>query len=170
MLNKKFIWAILTVAFTLTGTAMAQSSLPLKSLSGSSVDVQAQRGKVVVLAIGAAWLPLSKDQAVITNKLVKKYAGKDVVIYWVSNDSDNAKSKNYATDEQVKAFADKNKLTVSVLRDPAGLSLKKFNIDQIPAFVILDKTGKQAGEAFGGLDPETDITPDIAAKIDTLLK
>lgn len=161
------------VALTFTGlttAATAQSSLSLKALSGSNVDVQSQRGKVVVLAIGAAWLPLSKDQATITNKLVRKYAGRDVVIYFVSNDSDNAKSKNYATDEQIKAFADKNKLTVQVLRDPTGLSLKRFGVDQIPAFVLLDKTGKQAGEAYGGLDPESDITPDIASKIDALLK
>lgn len=158
------------IAFTFTGGAMAQSSLALKSLDGAMIDVQGQRNKVVVLAIGASWLPLSKDQAVITNKLAKRFAGRDVVVYWVSNDSDNAKSKNYATDEQLKAFADKNKLTVTVLRDPTGASLKRFGVNQIPAFVILDKTGKLAGEAFGGIDPETDITPDIAAKIDSLLK
>jgi len=132
--------------------------------------VQSQRGKVVVLAIGATWLPLSKDQAVITNKLAKRFAGRDVVIYWISNESDSAKSKNYATDEQIQAFADKNRLTVSVLRDPAGLSLKRFGVSQIPAFVLLDKTGKQAGEACGGLDPATDIAPDIASQIEALLK
>ncbi len=170
MLNKRFIWVVLTVAFVCAGSALAQSSLALKSLDGATVDVQAQRNKVVVLAVGASWLPLSKDQAVITNKLAKKYAGQQVVIYWVSNDSDNAKSKNYATDDQLKAFADKNKLTVSVLRDPTGQALKRFGADQIPAFVVLDKTGKISGTAFGGIDPETDITPDIAARIDSLLK
>jgi len=158
------------IAFTFTGGAMAQSSLLLKSLDGAMVDVQGQRNKVVVLAIGASWLPLSKDQAVITNKLAKRFAGREVVIYWVSNDSDNAKSKNYATDEQLKAFAGKNKLTMTVLRDPTGQTLKRFGADQIPAFVVLDKSGKQSGGAFGGIDPETDITPDIAAKIDSLLK
>src|SRR5262245_35211512 len=109
MLNKKFIWAILMVAFVFSGITMAQTSLQLKSLSGETVDVQGQSGKVVVLAIGATWLPLSKDQAAITNKLAKRFAGRQVVIYWVSNDSDNAKSKNYVTDEQLKAFAEKNK-------------------------------------------------------------
>jgi thiol-disulfide isomerase/thioredoxin len=170
MLNKSFIWAVAMIAFTFTGSALAQSSLALKSLDGAMVDVQAQKNKVVVLAIGATWLPLSKAQAVITNKLAKKYAGQAVTIYWVSNDSDNAKSKNYATDDQLKAFADKNKLTVSVLRDPTGQALKRFGADQLPTFVILDKTGKISGGAFGGIDPETDITPDIAAKIDALLK
>src|ERR1044072_3645012 len=170
MLNKRFIWAVLVVAFICTGSALAQTSLTLKSLDGATVDVQAQRNKEVVLAVGASWLPLPKAQAVITNKRAKKYAGQQVAIYWVSNDSDNAKSKNYATDDQLKAFADKNKLMVNVLRDPTGQVLKRFGVDQIPAFVVLDKTGKISGASFGGIDPETDITPDIAAKIDSLLK
>lgn len=160
------------IAFIFTGSAAvanAQNSLSLRSLNGGNVDVQAQSGKVVVLAIGATWLPLSKDQAAITNKLSRKYAGKNVVIYWVSNDSDNAKSKNFASDEQVKAFADKNKLTAPVLRDPTSQSLKRFGVDQLPSFVLLDKSGKQAGEAFAGLDPDSDITPNIAAAIDRLL-
>ena len=158
------------IAFTFTGSALAQSSLALKSLDGAMVDVQAQKNKVVVLAVGASWLPLSKDQAVIINKLVKKYGGQSVAIYWVSNDSDSTKSKNYATDEQLKAWADKNKLTATVLRDPTGQAVKRFSVDQLPAFVVLDKTGKISGTSFGGIDPENDITPDIAAKIDALLK
>jgi thiol-disulfide isomerase/thioredoxin len=149
--------------------AAAQTGLNLRSLDGETVNVQGQKGKVVVLAVGAVWLPLSKQQAAIVNKLAKTYANKNVEIYWVSTDSDSPKSKNYASDEQIKAFAVKNKLTVTILRDPAGLTLKKFAVDQIPSFVVLDKNGKAASEAFGGLDPETDITPDIAAKIDELL-
>jgi thiol-disulfide isomerase/thioredoxin len=158
------------IAFTIAISSAAMAQLSLKSIGGGNIDVQAQSGKIVVLAIGASWLPLSKDQIVITNKLAKKYAGRNVAIYWVSNDSDNAKSKNYATDEQVKAFADKNKWLGSILRDPSGQSLRRFGADQIPSCVILDKTRKQTGEAFGGLDPETDITPNIAARIDSLLK
>jgi thiol-disulfide isomerase/thioredoxin len=170
MLNKSFIWAVAMIAFTFTGSALAQSSLALKSLDGAMVDVQAQKNKVVVLAVGASWLPLSKDQAVIINKLVRKYGGQAVAIYWVSNDSDSTKSKNYATDEQLKAWADKNKLAATVLRDPTGQAVKRFSVDQLPAFVVLDKTGKISGTSFGGIDPENDITPDIAAKIDALLK
>lgn len=172
MLNKTFIFAVMMIAFIFTGSAAvadAQAPLSLKSLSGDNVDVQAQSNKVVVLAIGASWLPLSKDQAVITNKLARSFAGKNVVIYWVSNDSDNAKSKNFASDAQIQAFADKNKLATQILRDPTGQSLKRFGVDQLPSFVILDKGGKQAGEAFGGIDPETDITPSIAAAINRLL-
>jgi len=155
----------LLVVFSLSVTAQTN----LTSLDGAKVNVEGQQGKIVVLAIGASWLPLSKDQAVITNKLAKKYAGKDVAIYFVATDSSNAKSKNYASNEDLTAFATRNKLNVSVLRDSDGAgTLKKFGVDQLPSFVVLDKNGKVA-EVFGGIDPKNDATLTISQMIDKLL-
>ena len=157
----------LLIAFSLS--VSAQTSLT--SLDGGKIDVQGQKGKVVVLAIGASWLPLSKDQAVITNKLAKKYAGKDVVVYFVATDSASAKSKNYASNEELTAFATKNRLSVSVLRDSDGVqTLKKFDVDQLPSFVVLDQNGKVA-EVFGGIDtnPRNDLSVTISQTIDKLL-
>lgn len=149
--------------------AQAQG-VSLNALDGGKVDVTAQRGKVVVLAVGATWLPLSKDQALVTNKLAKKYAGRDVVIYFVATDSANAKSKNYASDDQIRAFATKNKITSTILRDSDGLlTLKKFSIDQLPSFVILDKNGRAVGDPFGGIDPDNDVSVPISQAIDKLL-
>ena len=93
MKNIKLFLAIFGLLTVFTLGALAQTSLTM--LGGGKVDVEAQRGKVVVLAIGASWLPLSKDQAVITNKLAKKYAGRDVLIYFVATDSIATKSKNW---------------------------------------------------------------------------
>ena len=60
------------------------------SLDGDRIDVEAQKGKVVVMAIGASWLPLSEDQAGTVNKLARKYAGRDdVVFYFIATDSYN---------------------------------------------------------------------------------
>jgi thiol-disulfide isomerase/thioredoxin len=157
---------IVTVAFALS--ASAQTSLV--GLDGSRVDVQAQRGKVVILAVGASWLPLSGKQAEFTNLLAKKYAGRDVVVYFVSTDSTVPKSKNFASNEDIKKFATTNKLTATILRDSDGAStLKKFNIDQIPSFVILDKNGNMVGQAFGGIDPSYDITVPISKAVDKIL-
>lgn len=148
----------------------ASAQTPLMKLDGGSVDVQSQKGKVVILAVGASWLPLSNKQAEYTNLLAKKYAGKNVVIYFVVTDSTNAKSKNFAADEAVRKFTTANKLAMPILRDSDGESvLKKFKIDQVPSFVILDKDGNQSGEAFGGIDPKFDITVPISKKIDSLL-
>jgi peroxiredoxin len=160
--------AIVVVLAAYTLSAAAQVSLT--GLDGSRVDVQGQRGKVVILAIGASWLPLSNKQAEYTNTLAKKYAGRDVVVYFVSTDSTTARSKNFASNDDIKKFATANKMTVTILRDSDGaVTLKKFNVDQLPSFVILDKSGNMVGTAFGGIDPSFDITIPISKAVDKLL-
>lgn len=149
--------------------ASAQTSLT--SLDGSRVDVQNQKDKVVILAIGARWLPLSGKQAQNANALAKKYAGKNVVVYFILTDSTNTKNmKNYATDAQLKEWAAKNGVTMTVLRDPDGAAtLGKFGVDQLPSFVVLDKTGNRSGEPFGGTSQDADGTAAISQKVDSLL-
>lgn len=166
---KGFI-AILSITFAAAFAASAQTNLT--SIDGTSVNVEDQNGKIVVLAIGASWLPLSNKQAEFTNALAKKYADRDVVFYFVITDSANAGSKNFASSDAIRKFATGNKLTVSVLRDPDGAAtLKKFNVEQVPSFVVLDKNGKQVGEPIGGIDPtgKYDITIPISKTIDKLL-
>ena len=169
MKNIKSLLVVLIVIFAFSFAVSAQT-VNLTSLDGEKIDVQGQKGKVVILAIGASWLPLSNQQAIFTNKLAKKFAGRDVVIYFVATDSTSAKSKNYASDEEVRRFAVTNKISVPVLRDSDGaITLKKFGIDQLPSFVILGKDGKPAAEPYGGIDPKSDITISIAQQVDKLL-
>ena len=131
---------IAVLMFVLAAAFAASAQVNLTSLDGTRIDVEGQRGKVVVLAIGASWLPLSGKQAEFTNALAKKYAGKNVVVYFVATDSANVKSKNYASADALRKFAFANKINVPVLHDPDGtLTLKKFKVDQVPSFVILDK-------------------------------
>ncbi len=167
MKNIKSLLTVLSFIFVFSFAISAQN---LTALEGGKVDLENQKGKVVVLAIGASWLPLSKDQAVFTNKIAKKFAGRDVVVYFVATDSSSAKSKNYASDDEISSFAARNKLTVPVLRDSDGSqTLKKYGVDQIPSFVILGKDGKPATEAFGGIDPKSDISVPISQAIEKLL-
>ena len=164
---KGFI-AIFSIMLAAAFAASAQVNLA--TLDGTRVNVEGQNGKVVVLAIGASWLPLSDKQAEFTNALAKKYAGKNVVIYFVATDSVNQKSKNFATNDAISKFAFGNKLAVPVLRDSDGAAtLKRFNVEQVPSFVILDKNGKLAGDPFGGIDPKYDVTIPISKAIDKLL-
>ncbi|HEV8593374.1 MAG TPA: TlpA disulfide reductase family protein [Pyrinomonadaceae bacterium] len=149
--------------------ALAASAQSLVSLDGGRVDVEKQRGKVVILAVGAKWLPLSGKQAEFTNVLAKKYAGRDVAVYFVATDS-LTKPKNMATNDDLAKFGTANKLTVPILRDPDGVfALKRFALDQLPSFVILDKSGQMSGEPFGGIDPKFDITVSISKAVDRLL-
>ena len=164
---KGFI-TILSITLAAAVAAMAQTNLV--GLDGARVNIEGQNGKVVVLAIGASWLPLSSKQAEYTNSLAKKYGGKNVVVYFVMTDSENPRSKNFATNDQIRKFATDNKLSVTLLRDSEGsVTLKKYHVEQVPSFVILNKTGAQAGEPFGGIDPKYDITVPISKAIDKLL-
>lgn len=171
MKNTKNLFAVLSLIFFLAGVSAAQN-VSLTNLDGGNFSLDAQRGKVVVLAVGATWLPLSDKQAIITNKLVKKYAGRDVEIYFVATDSTAAKSKNFASNQQIQDFAARNKMTAAILRDSDGATtLKRFKIDQLPAFVVFDKNGKVIGEPFGGVTPnaETEMANQISQAIDKIL-
>lgn len=164
----KAFLAGLSILFALSAGATAQTSLT--ALDGTKIDVQGQRNKVVILAVGASWLPLSVKQADFANQLAKRYAGKDVVVYYVVTDSTAAKSRNFASNDDIKKFVGASKLNVTVLRDSDGaLVLKKFNIDQLPSFVILDKNGNMVGDPFGGIDPKYDISIPIGREVDKLL-
>ena len=163
----KTLVSVFCLVFVLAFAATAQTSLP--QLNGGPVDVQAQRGKVVILAVGASWLPLSAKQAEYTNMLAKRYAGKNVAVYFVLTDS-MTKAKNITSPEKISLFVAENKLTIPVLRDSDGTAtVKKFSIDQLPSFVIIGTDGKQVGSPFGGIDPKFDITVPISSAVDKLL-
>jgi thiol-disulfide isomerase/thioredoxin len=157
---------ILTIALFVTASAQTN----LTGIDGTRVNVEGPRGKVVVIAVGASWLPLSDKQAEYTNALVKKYAGRDVVFYFVATDSAKSGARNFATDDKIRKFALQNKIGIPVVRDPDGVViLKKFKIEQVPSFVILDKNGVLIGEPFGGIDPTYDLTIPISRAIDKAL-
>jgi peroxiredoxin len=141
----------------------------LRSIDGQTITSDSLRGEVVVLAFGASWLPLSKAQLQGVRKLADEYSDRGVVVYWVSTESEDPKSKNYASDAQLKAFAERYGLKVTVLRDPDGAISKKFGVDQLPSIVILDKEGKPFGEPIGGLDPNGNLAGQLASRLDKVL-
>ncbi len=140
----------------------------LRSIDGQTVTSESLRGEVVVLAFGASWLPLSKTQLQGVRKLADQYSDRGLVVYWVSTESEDPKSKNYASDDQLRAFAQKYGLKVTVLRDPDGAISKKFGIDQLPSIVIIDKQSN-GSEPIGGLDPNGNLAGQLAARLEKVL-
>ena len=141
----------------------------LRSIDGQNVSSESLRGEVVVLAFGASWLPLSRTQLQGVRKLADEYSNRGVVVYWVSTESDDPKSKNFASDEQLRGFSQKYGLKVTVLRDHDGVISKKFGVDQLPSIVILDKEGNMSGGPIGGLDPSGNLAGQLASRLDKLL-
>lgn len=170
----KTIKTLLLSLSLLLATALAASAqnIVFTSLTGDKIDVEAQKDKVVIMAIGASWLPLSNDQAETINKLAKRYEGQDVIFYFIATDSASSKSKNFASDDDISKFAKRNKLNVTILRDNEGKSsIQKYKLDQLPAFIILDKKGKPDGDPISGIDPldEIDTAEILSKRIDKLL-
>jgi peroxiredoxin len=150
-------------------SASGPADFSLRSLDRQTVTSQSLRGKVVVLAFGASWLPLSRTQLQGVKKLADQYGGRGVAIYWVSTEPDNSNAKNYASDEQLLAFAKKYGADVAVLRDPEMVVAKKLGAVELPSVVILDKQGNPFGEPIKGLDPDGNQMGQLASQLDKIL-
>ena len=171
MTRKATAIAVFIFALSLTSVTFAQGGpvdFSLRAIDGEAVTSQSLRGEVAVLAFGAAWLPLTRTQLESVKKLADQYAGRGVAVYWVSVDSENPKSKNYVSDEQLRDLARKYK--AAILRDPDGALSRKIGIDQLPSVVILDKQGNFASSMSGmALDPKVNLTTQLAARLDKIL-
>jgi len=169
--NRKPLMACLLLVMLGSSLAFAQNgqtvNFSLRTTDGQTITSESLRGEPVVLAFGASWLPLSKSQLQGVRKLADEYSDRGLVVYWVSTESEDPKSKNYASDENLRAFAQKYGLKVTVLRDPDGATSKKFGIDQLPSFVIIDKHGV-ASEPIGGLDPNGNLANQLAERLESV--
>ena len=169
-IRRATIIAACVFAIALTAsTGSAQNPAPefsLHAIDGETVTSASLRGEVVVLAFGASWLPLTRNQMEAAKKLADQYAGRGVAVYWVSTESESPKSKNYVSDEQLRALAQKYKATV--LRDPDGAVSKRLGVDQLPSVVIIDKQGNVA-DRVGGMDPNADLAKQLAERLNKLL-
>lgn len=174
-LNKSrvFTTALLLVMVASTLGFAQQTDGPvafsMRSVDGQTVTAESLRGEVVVLAFGASWLPLSRAQLQGIRKLADEYSDRGVVVYFVSTDSEDEKSKNFASDAQLRAFATKYGLKVTVLRDPDGSISKSMGVDQLPSIVILNKQGTIQGEPIQGLDPSGNLAAQLAKSLDKIL-
>jgi peroxiredoxin len=153
-----------------TSPAAEGVNFNLKTVEGGSITSEMLRGDVVVLAFGASWLPIPRAQVQGVQHLADEYAARDVRVYWVSTDSDSPKSKNYATDDQLRAFARRNTLKIAVLRDPDGELFKTLGVErnQLPAIVIIDKQGN-VSESIGGFASETTLVERLSPRLNKLL-
>lgn len=161
-----FMFAMALTASMPVSAQNPGTEFSLRAVNGETVTSASLRGEVVVLAFGASWLPLTRNQMEAVKKLADQFAGRGVAVYWVSTESESPKSKNYASDEQLRALAQKYKATA--LRDPDGALSKKLGVDQLPSVVILDKQGNVA-ERIGGMDPNADLAKQLSERLNKLL-
>src|SRR5881296_1126088 len=98
--NRKSLLALVLLVLLGSSLVLAQNravDFSLRSTDGQTITSESLRGEVVVLAFGASWLPLSKAQLQGIRKLADEYSERGVVVYWVSTESEDPKSKNFAS-------------------------------------------------------------------------
>jgi peroxiredoxin len=166
---RKIVVSAAALSVLLIAAPFAQAQAPdfsLRAVDGPAVTSESLRGEVVVLAFGASWLPLTKNQMEGLKKLADQYAARGVAVYWISTESDSPKSKNFVSDEELRDLGRKYKM--SVLRDPDGPVSRRLGVDQLPATVIINKQG-QIAATLGGLDPAADLAKQLAERLDKML-
>ena len=173
LLSHAYLALALMLSFSMVTITTAAMPAPpadfsLRSIDGRTVSSANLRGRVVVLAFGASWLPLSRAHVAGVQKVANQFNGR-ADVFWVSTDSDMEKSKNFASNEQLRAFSDKYNLRVTILRDPDGAFSKTLGVDQLPAIVILDREGNVSGTPIGGINPGGDLAASIAPRVEKLL-
>lgn len=130
----------------------------LKDLSGKSVSLSSQKGKVVILVFWASWCPPCKEELRSLNKLYNMYKGRGLVVLAVSSD----RSLSNVTD-----FIAQNQVNFDVLfDDKLSVSRDLYKAFMVPTTFVIDRRGIIFKKHFG----EQDWTkPQLVKEIDTLL-
>ena len=162
-------WAALTCVLWMT-IGLAQAQVSLRNLNGGAVSLADLQGKVVVLSFGGTWVPLASKELPALQKVADRFAGRGVQVYWVSINPNKPGARNYASDADLQAFAQKNGSRVSVLRDAEQAAYREFQLDAVPTVVILDKQGKVARKHVGFNADQGEAYGELIRDLDQLLK
>ncbi len=149
----------------------AQSqSITLRSVDGGEVRLADSKGKVVVMSFGGTWVPLASKELPALQKIADRVSGRAVQVYWVSINSSKPGARNYASDADLQAFAQKHNLRAPVLRDPEQAAYKALGLDAVPTVVILDQQGNVVHKQVGFGTDQGEAYGEIIRVIERLLK
>jgi thiol-disulfide isomerase/thioredoxin len=154
----------------LTLAVIGYAQAPMRNLDGGSFAPGANSGKIVVLAFGSTQLPTAKLAIPALEKLAARYADRPVSFYWVSVDSEHQGAKNFASDAEIRVFANQYGLHLPILRDPERSAFKEFGIDALPTNVIIDRGGKASFKQVGLNADRGEAYSDTIRELDRMLK
>lgn len=133
------------------GPARVDIGLPVPaysalSLSGDSVSLAAQRGKVVLLNVWATWCHPCRDEIPELQAIHEKYAARGLELVGVSVDTESA-------DDAIRAFARDFRMTYPIWRDPGERVSAQFHIVGVPTTFLIDREGVLRWRKTGPIKP-----------------
>ena len=168
-LKAKFVLSLLTLILV-SGAIAQPPSVTLRSVDGREVRLADLKGKVVVMSFGGNWVPLASKELPALQKIADRYSSRGVQVYWVSINSAKQGARNYASDPDLQAFAQKHNLKVTVLRDPDQTAYKAFGLDAVPTVVLIDRQGNVAHKQVGFGTDQGETYGELIRVIEQLLK
>lgn len=130
--------------------------LALPDLTGKQQNIDAYRGRVVLVNFWASWCPPCVHEMPSMQRLALRWRDKPFALVAV-NMGEDAKT--------VRAFATKVKVDFPIWLDRDGAALRRWKVFAFPTSFVLDRSGKIRYALYGALDWET---PETMAKIAAL--
>ncbi len=142
----------------------------LLTLGGGKVSLRDLRGRFVLLSFGGVRVPLIARELAALQRIADRYAAREVEVCWVSIDSDRPGARNYASNDDLRAFMQRSNLQLRVLRDPAMATYHAFQIEAVPTTLLLDRDGRIVRRFVGiGTEPG-ELYGEIVESLEKLVK
>jgi len=116
----------------------------VRDLSGKLVSLGDFRGRVVLLNFWATWCAPCAKEMPSMERLYQAYGAKGLVIVGMSVDT--------GAPQEVKAFAEKLKITFPILHDRDSIVSRHYSIPGVPVSYLIDRKGRVAYRVLGEYD------------------
>ncbi len=104
------------------------------ALTGDTVSLAAERGKVVLLNVWATWCHPCRDEIPELQKLHEQYGKQGLELVGVSVDVDGS-------DDTIREFMSEFRMTYPIWRDPAERISAQFLVVGVPTTFLIDRRG-----------------------------
>ena len=117
---------------------LQEAGFTLTSLDGKTYNLDALRGKVVLLNFWATWCPPCRREMPDMEKLYRRFGEKGLIVLAVSDEKR----------ETVEKFLQEQNYTFPVLLDPDRTVNKAFGIEGIPNSFLFDRQGRLVAQSI----------------------
>ncbi len=117
---------------------VGENGFTLTAMDGKAYNLDALRGRVVLLNFWATWCPPCRKEMPDMEKLYQRFAAKGLTVLAVSDEERDT----------VAGFLQKQHYTFPVLLDPGRKVHAAFNVEGIPKSFLFDRGGKLVAQAI----------------------